>query len=161
WYPLLPYSPEYVAMKEAAKMGIEVIFIDLPYHALIASAAERDAQMARIAEARGEESDAPSWEAAAVESAFYRSLCEAAGYGSWNECWDALFEAPERFASYEDFRAELAYFCAALRLTTTRERMERDGTYARETHMLETIRATLQKKKLVPDRAMVVCGGFH
>src|SRR5262249_45603772 len=35
WYPLLDYSPEYVAMKTAKAIGAEVVFIDLPYHATI------------------------------------------------------------------------------------------------------------------------------
>src|SRR5262245_42086971 len=35
WYPLTAYSPEYVAMKTAAAIGAEVVFIDLPHYALI------------------------------------------------------------------------------------------------------------------------------
>jgi len=35
WYPMLPYSPEYVAIKEAAAIGAAMAFIDLPSHALI------------------------------------------------------------------------------------------------------------------------------
>src|SRR5918998_259789 len=35
WYPLTAYSPEYVAMKTAAALGAEAVFIDLPHHALI------------------------------------------------------------------------------------------------------------------------------
>ena len=37
WYPLLPYSPEYVAMKTARAIGPEVAFIDLPQHGEIAA----------------------------------------------------------------------------------------------------------------------------
>ena len=33
WYPLTPYSPEYVAMQTATKLHAEVVFIDLPHHA--------------------------------------------------------------------------------------------------------------------------------
>src|SRR4029077_20447328 len=35
WYPLTPYSPEYVAMKTAVSLKAEVVFIDLPHHAMI------------------------------------------------------------------------------------------------------------------------------
>src|SRR5262245_15543793 len=35
WYPLTPYSPEYITMKAAAAMKADVVFIDLPHHALI------------------------------------------------------------------------------------------------------------------------------
>ncbi|HVH43870.1 MAG TPA: DUF5682 family protein [Labilithrix sp.] len=183
WYPLMPYSPEYVAMKEAAKIGAKVVFIDLPHSALVRSRAERGLPAPGEEQAEehadedhddGDEHDvegveapeetsapAASWEALAVESAFYKRLAEAAGYRSWDECWDALFEAPERFATHEEFRAELAYFCSAVRATTTRERMENDGTLARESCMLERIGETLKEAKLAPRQAMVVCGGFH
>ena len=30
WYPLVAHSPEYVALKEAARLGAEAVFIDLP-----------------------------------------------------------------------------------------------------------------------------------
>jgi hypothetical protein len=183
---MLPYSPEYVAMKEAAATGAEVVFIDLPHHALIRSRQERNLPDPQTALAPApapapapepalalapapdhtEPGEAappagPSWEVVAVESSFYRSLAAAAGYRSWDECWDALFEAPERFADHEAFRAELAYFCAAVRATSRNERLEHDGTLARETCMLETIRETLAAKKLPPGQAVVVCGGFH
>lgn len=186
WFPLLPYSPEYVAMKEAAKIGADVVFIDLPNHALIRSRAERgipeegsephapeseafdddgadaaDAPEEPIVEGEEVPTGARSWEALAAESSLYKGLAKAAGYRSWDECWDALFEAPERFTDTESFRAEMTYFCAAVRSTTPAERMEHDGTILRESHMLRTIRAVLAERKIAPERAMVVCGGFH
>jgi hypothetical protein len=182
WYPLLPYSPEYVAMKEAAKIGARVVFIDLPYHALIKSREERglpapgaepappeerplDLVETDDTQRDGEADEAAlvgsSWEKLAMESSFYRSLAAAAGYRTWDECWDALFEAPERFQTPDALRAELAYFCAALRATVPLERMEHDGTLMREAHMLRTIQQTLSTEKVEPSQAMVVCGGFH
>lgn len=181
WYPLLSYSPEYVAMKEAAKIGAKVVFVDLPHQALVRSRQERGLpppgeappDVQEVVEAiqrdahEADEDDEPetsanaSWEALAVESSFYKSLAEAAGYRSWDECWDALFEAPERFDTHDAFRAELAYFCAAVRATTPRERMEADGTIVRESCMIHMIRETLAKAKMAPAEAMVVCGGFH
>src|SRR6516225_6094095 len=35
WYPLMAYSPEYVAMLAAKKVGADVVFMDLPHYALI------------------------------------------------------------------------------------------------------------------------------
>ncbi|AKU93940.1 hypothetical protein AKJ09_00604 [Labilithrix luteola] len=177
WYPLLPYSPEYVAMKEAAKLGAEVVFVDLPSHALVRSRAERGipeegaSEVPREAiEAASEDAEPspeeasstmPSWETLAVESSLYKGLAAAAGYRSWDECWDALFEAPERFTDVESFRAELAYFCAAVRATTPRAQMENDGTFLRESHMLRMITKTLGERKIPASKAMMVCGGFH
>src|SRR5262245_44648477 len=40
WYPLLEYSPEYVAMKTAQAIGADMVFMDLPYHATIKPAAK-------------------------------------------------------------------------------------------------------------------------
>lgn len=174
WYPLLPYSPEYVAMKEAARLGAEVVFVDLPSHALVKSRAERgipeagaepEAPTEVDPEPHEDSDDAspamPSWETLAVESSLYKGLAAAAGYRSWDECWDALFEAPERFPDVESFRAELAYFCAAVRATTPRAQMENDGTFLRESHMLRTITKTLAERKIPASKAMMVCGGFH
>src|SRR5262249_47196967 len=115
--------------------------------------------------ARPDDEPAPmagsSWESLAVESSFYKSLAATAGYRSWDECWDALFESPERFSHYDAFRAELAYFCAAVRATTPPERLSADGTLLREACMLRTISETLAVAKVSRDKAMVVCGGFH
>ena len=35
WYPLLAYSPEFVAMQAAARVDADVVFIDLPHFALL------------------------------------------------------------------------------------------------------------------------------
>lgn len=194
YYPLLSYSPEYVAMKEAASIGAKVVFIDLPHRALVKSAAERGvgataaegapAEVTAEAPAAGSTPAAgsnplslsqgpedpkvaehhaagPSWEALAVESTFYRKLAEAAGYRSFDECWDALFDVSLRHADAVSFRRDMTYFCAAVRATTPRERMVEDGTLLREAHMWSTIERTLRETGTPPENALVVCGGFH
>jgi len=170
YYPLLSYSPEYVAMREAAAIGARVVFIDLPYRARVKSAAERGLQGAEGEggpphddEQHADEHPAsqPGWEHLAVESTFFQKLADAAGYRSFDECWDALFDVSLRHADTESFRRDLAYFCAAVRATTPRERMELDGTLLREAHMWSTITRTLAETRTPPEKAMVVCGGFH
>jgi hypothetical protein len=194
WYPLLPYSPEYVAMKEAAAIGAHAAFIDLPSHALIDPEAWRrspaqgdgdgdddgdggddddravvgpeDAMAARTpGAARPGGAPAPdgehSWEALVVETSFYQTMARVAGYRSWDEAWDSLFEIGHRHASHDAFRRDLAYFCAAVRATTAPERLVRDGTLARERFMARAIRRELAARQLRPSDAMVVCGGFH
>ncbi len=169
YYPLLSYSPEYVAMREAAAIGARVVFIDLPYRARVKSAAERGPQGVpeetpphedehHVAEHHASQ---PGWEHLAVESTFFQKLADAAGYRSFDECWDALFDVSLRHADTESFRRDLAYFCAAVRATTPRERMELDGTLLREAHMWSTITRTLDETRTPPEKAMVVCGGFH
>ncbi len=46
WYPMLSYSPEYVAMTIAKKLGIAVTFMDLPHRALIKPAGVVDKALA-------------------------------------------------------------------------------------------------------------------
>ena len=154
WYPLLPYSPEYVALRTAQEIGCEVVFMDLPHHALLEPAGgERPA--AAI------DQGAVSWEHLFAQSSFYEMLAEVAGYRTWEEAWDAIFEVGARLAEREAFRRELAYFCAAVRATTPAARIAGDGTLPRERHMWRTIRAGLAARRLAPERAMVACGGFH
>jgi hypothetical protein len=165
-----------VAMVEADSLGADAVFIDLPHHALIDPEAwKRDPAPAEEKEeweegeeeeeeAEPAEAETPArrtWESIAVESTFYLTMARVAGYRSWNEAWDALFEVGNRHPTHEDFRRDLALFCAAVRATASPERIERDGTLARERFMLKTIRAELAKRKIKPKDAMVVCGGFH
>jgi hypothetical protein len=159
WYPLLEYSPEYVAMKTAKAIGAEVVFIDLPYHATIKP---------KSAEKPPEEIDAPERAPVNVResdhyfaaSDLYRELAKAAGYRTWDEAWDSLFEM-RSFADNEEYRREMTAFCGGVRATTPAARIAIDDTLPRERHMMQTIRATLDKRKLKPTQAAVVCGGFH
>jgi len=148
WYPLLAYSPEYLAIKTAQEVGARVVFIDLPHHALIEGSGKEPRATPRAAEI-------------IVESSFYKQLAAAAGYRSWDEAWDTLFEVRDFGDDAEAYRREMATFCCAARLTTTAERIDGDGTRERERHMLHTIRSTMKADKLKPGQAFVVCGGFH
>jgi hypothetical protein len=187
WYPMLPYSPEYVALRTARELGAEVVFMDLPPYALIrprgADDGEGDGDEDAAAAAAGDHADidepaaqpgdagdpgkpaaqagGPSWESLVVRSSFYEALARAAGYRTWDEAWDALFEQASRHADTEAFRRDLAAFCAGVRATTARRTVERDGTLPRERFMWRTITGELARRKLPPEQAMVVCGGFH
>ncbi len=166
WYPLLEYSPEYVALKAAKSVGAEVVFIDLPYHATIKPHAP--AAPANGGDKPPADIDAP--EAGPVNvrdsdyyfaaSDLYRELAKAGGYRAWDEAWDALFEM-RAFADVADYRREMTAFCAGVRATTPPERILTDDTLPRERHMLRTIRETLKKRGVKPAQAVVVCGGFH
>ncbi len=157
WYPMTPYSPEYVAMKTAATLKAEVVFIDLPHHALVPRHVPDPAgrQPPREAPQR-----TPNDDRLITSSGFYRALAEAAGFKSWNEAWDTLFENPHS-SDYEVFRRELATFCCAARATADAAAEHAEGTVERERHFLRVIRETLAARKLKPQDAMVVCGGFH
>jgi hypothetical protein len=146
WYPLVSYSPEYVAMSLAKEIGAEAIFIDLPHYASLGRAKpSRRRDLADIA----------------PRSRFFQKLTEAAGHRTFSETWDALFEACRPEQTYEQLRRDVAIFCAAVRQTTSAGSLAEDETLSRERFMMQTIRNTLAAKEVQPQDAMVVCGGFH
>lgn len=123
WYPLTAYSPEFVAMRLAPTIGATVQFIDLPHHATI-----------RTGEGmRTPPPVAPNEDRLIGASGFYRELAAAAGFKTWDEAWDSLFENPYT-DDPEVFRRELASFCCAARATTDPESDALEGTVERERH---------------------------
>lgn len=150
WYPMLSYSPEYVAMVMAKKFGISVTFIDLPHRALIKPAGNVDKSDPKI-----------NSEKLIEESSFYQRLADVAGYRTFNEAWDSLFEIRDFKDDVEFFRREVATFCAASRATSNQVQTALDGTFERERFMMKTIRETMQAQNLKPEECMVICGGFH
>lgn len=170
WYPLVAYSPEYVALEAAARLKAEAVFMDLPHYAQIPTTHGAKPQAATDDE-EGDDTD-PSQRKRAdvvereddrllVESGFFQQLAKTAGFRSWQEAWDSLFELRALDDDTEAFRREVATFCAAARATSPRAKLAADGTLQRERFMLRTIRETLKAKKLRASDAMVVCGGFH
>lgn len=170
WYPLAEYSPEYVAMQAAAKVGANVVFIDLPHYAQIRPpACETPAEAGDAEELESNDAEQHSaghvvereTERLIAGSDFYRQLADVAGYKSWNEGWDSMFEFGRLSDDVEAFRRELATFCAAARATCPPERIAGDGTLERERCMWRTIQDLLSNGSHGPGEAMVVCGGFH
>jgi hypothetical protein len=161
WYPVVSYSPELAAIRAARDIGAETVFIDLPHYAI-------EGPQPVAGEDIGEQAPKPAspprrrdLDTIAPRSEFYRLLAKAAGYRSWQETWDALFEAPRDERSLEELRREVALFCAAVRATVDPESLVVDGTLARERFMWRTIRESLASRNLLPRDALVVCGGFH
>jgi len=161
WYPLLAYSPEYVAMQAASALGAKVVFMDLPHHGLI------EAHRPPLDQAidNNDESDAADVRdgrrSPYPEEQLYQQIAKNAGYRHWDEAWDSLFEFGDYSSDLERFRRELATFCAAARLTADPQRLEFDGTLARERFMRQTINDSLAKTGIDRSEAMIVCGGFH
>jgi len=162
WYPLVSYSPELIAMRAAKEIGAETLFIDLPHYAI-----ERPVPTSEDASADQPTPKKPRQHRRldlsdiAPRSEFYRLLTQAAGYRSWDETWDALFETPREDRDSASLRRDVALFCAAVRATVDADSLIDDGTLARERFMWKTIRETLAARRIKPHDALVVCGGFH
>jgi hypothetical protein len=167
WYPLLSYSPELVALQAADKIGARVVFFDLPHWALIRQQQDGDEEDAPVTERDSTPAAGPpvaEVEQMMSESDFYLRLAAEAGYRSWDEAWDSLFERHLWQAEedgLESFRRELATFCAAARATANPAFMGLDGTLARERNMSACLTTTMAETGIEPAEAMVVCGGFH
>lgn len=154
WYPLLSYSPEYVAMTMAQAVGADVVLIDLPHAALAASPSREEGE--------GEPGGSEGPESSLSGDRFYELLAEAAGFRTWAQAWDGLFEfGPGMAVDRETFRLEMATFCAAARALAPPERLALDGTLARERFMWRAIEQGLKQRGLTASQALVVCGGFH
>lgn len=179
WYPVVQYSPEYVALEMAKEVGANVFFIDLPHYARIKpifSGTEQDENGDENSDSEPESEDTAAGKSAEpeeerkvleygsehliVESRFYQELAKAAGYRSFDEAWDSLFEM-RQFDDLEIFRREMASFCCASRVTTLPMKMVLDGTVERERFMMRSIKRNLEELNLKPSQALVVCGGFH
>ncbi|MGH7137673.1 MAG: DUF5682 family protein, partial [Pirellulales bacterium] len=161
WYPLVSYSPELVAMRAAKQVGAQTLFMDLPHYAIECPVAPDDVPADQPAPKAQPQYRRRDLAEIAPTSEFYRSLTKAAGYRSWNETWDALFEAPRTERTCEGLRRDVALFCAAVRATVDPASLIDDGTLARERFMWKTIRKTLADRNIQPQEALIVCGGFH
>src|SRR5262249_48235400 len=150
WYPIVAYSPEYVAMRIAKEIEAEVVFIDLPHHALLKPRGTQDPAKPQ----------ATDDEELITTSRFYQQLADAAGFKSWDEAWDTLFENPHS-ADHETFRREMATFCCAVRMTSDPAIESATGTPERERHFRIVISDTLTARRMKPEQAAVVSGGFH
>lgn len=149
-WPFAAYSPEYAALRWAAKNGARASFIDIPTGVSLA----RDDAEARAA-AEGEpledeaETDAPPPPAEDP----HQAAAEARGLRSFEELWEACFEAP----SYtpEQFReAMLAH--AAL----TRAAHPVPWHQARDAFMAARIEEVLAQG-VDPSRVVAVVGAAH
>jgi hypothetical protein len=140
WSPFCAYSPEWVALREAAAHDAEALFIDLP--------AWHDAFLAvenRYADHRGRDVHGRLLE-----------LARAHGFDSTDTVWDHLFEQ-HRPDDDERLEAELARYFDAYRGEDPAG--ERDGP--REEHMARWIAWAMHQTRTSTRGVLVVCGGWH
>ncbi|HEU5059532.1 MAG TPA: DUF5682 family protein [Kofleriaceae bacterium] len=122
-WPFASYSPEYVALRWAREHGVPCAFIDVASGCGLAR--ERDDEPVDDGDAPDIESD----EAVPFELA----AAEAVGHRSFEEMWEAFYEAPGH--DVESFSAALLAYAE-----TVRAGADRDWHRARDTHMARRIR---------------------
>ncbi len=160
WYPFGAFSPELVALRDAARLGAEARFIDLPFKRLLA--AEREVLQAE----RGKGSRArlgrlkAGWdEWLLARSTYIGELCRRTRSRDFNELWDQLFEVGGMEAEPGQFRRQLTAWAYFSRAGYPPESLVREGNAAREDFMALYIAAALQNKRY--SRVLVVTGAFH
>ena len=133
WFPFLDYSPEWVALGEARRLGIPLRFIDLPHWHYRAR--------------EGEGAPLPGRDRYGRVSA---ALCRRLACDGDDALWDRLFEgAPEA-----ELAARLDQYFGELRGDDPGSPEDQ----AREDFMARHVAAVLGSQ---PGPVLVICGGWH
>ncbi|WUH91388.1 DUF5682 family protein [Streptomyces sp. NBC_00433] len=150
FWPFAEFSPEWVALRWAARAGAEVRFIDLPA-----------AHSLALRPATGEEEPdpaAPEPGGADVRVDPLAVLAETAGYDDPERWWE---DAVEHRGSGADAGDPLAPFAALAEAMGAIRAIHGDGGHAhdplREAHM----RLRLREARRAYERTAVVCGAWH
>jgi hypothetical protein len=142
-WPFASYSPEYVAARWSFAHGVEVAFIDVAAGRVLASFA------GHASDGGAAEPEAPRERVLDVPSACAKAL----GLRSFEEFWEASFEAPAHDAS--SFRAALLAYASLVRAEGANP-MHR----ARDAYMARAILAKVDAG-IAPDEIVAVMGAAH
>ena len=145
YYPFTAHSPEYVALKEAQKLGAQVRFIDLPMSEKAKNHPDPQTPLTR-SEAHFDSGD------------YIAGLCQKTACRDGFELWDHLFEARLGADNWRGFFGDCGVYCTGIRAATPKDQIETGGDAAREAHMASLIAETLASAK---GPVLVVVGGFH
>ena len=129
YYPFLAYSPELVAMSEAAGRTIPAAFIDLSYGDILAASGEGRGLR------REEEKSNYNDDYLLSRNEYIGRLCERTGLRSFDEFWEKYFELNGIAEDCETWFSHLLTYCRLARENTPQEMMQEDGCLAREEYM--------------------------
>ncbi|RSZ60928.1 hypothetical protein HF313_17430 [Massilia atriviolacea] len=144
YVPLAAFSPEWVALREAARLRIPASFIDLPFATRVADA-DNSAYFARAPEPTLADEPRPG----VIASLLASSDCQ--DFDAW---WERHFESGLDAPGARDYFASLLAFGALLR---EGDQDPQPDNEAREAHMAARIGAALAHG----ERCLVVCGAYH
>ncbi len=151
YYPFCDYSPELVAIREAATRQIPARFIDLDFaeQCQIEPASEDDESRSLLDERHF------------ARSRYLHALAESLGCRDHEELWEHLFEVSTGMLSLEEHVARVTAYCHLARMECTDAELQADGTLQREAEMAWHIRAALAARPADAGPVLVVLGGFH
>ncbi|MDR2656183.1 MAG: DUF5682 family protein [Oscillospiraceae bacterium] len=151
YYPMLEYSPELVALKEASAMGVPAHFIDLPFGNIV----REERKFAKAAGKTGRKSYYDDY--FLQRSRYIERLCERENCRDYSELWEKLFEIPAGNISTEDFIKNMFTLCYYSRVDYPEELSREELNPQREMFMAEKILEYGRRYKKI----LVVSGGFH
>ncbi|APR85130.1 Hypothetical protein A7982_10479 [Minicystis rosea] len=155
-WPFAAYSPEYVAAKWGVEHGAKVGFIDIPIARTLGNHRAPPAEDEPDRDIEEEEfvPEMPAeQEPFAPPFNIHEACAEARGFRSFEEFWEASFEAPKYDA--KSFREALIGYAELVR-AVDRSVVHR----ARDAYMAGKIRALLGAG-VAPERIVVVVGAAH
>lgn len=147
YYPFCDYSPELVALREAARQGIPAGFIDLDFTEQVSSGRRNEPSL--LEERRYAHSEGLD------------RLAATLGCRDHEDLWELLFEADAHRTSLPDFVAAMTAYCGQARADSTPGELDADGTTAREAEMAWHIEQALSRRGDGDGPVLVVVGGFH
>jgi hypothetical protein len=148
-WPFATYSPEYVALAWAKTNGARVELIDIPIGVTLG---HRDEEMQ--SEDEDGDKDGDEDEEEEEEEDLHEACARALGHRSFNELWEAAFEAP-RYDVGQFRAAVLAY------ADLVRARGDRALHRARDAYMTRRAGEVLTEAGIAPEQAVVVVGAAH
>lgn len=147
WWPLVEYSPEYVALRAGHAVGAELAFIDAPLPATVPFNQARRGEAAAVVRDRHLQ-----------ESAYFEALRRRGRRRDFTEFWDATFEVKGLASDTLAFMRSVLLFAWCTRNLGGTAGLELDGTELREAHMRWHVD---QARKKHDGWIVVVTGAFH
>lgn len=151
YYPFCDYSPELVALREAAARDIPARFVDLDF-------AEQC-----LVEPEGTSEDAGSLldEGHLERSRYLQLLADRLGCRDHEELWEHLFEVTAGSRTLAEHVASVTAYCRLARTEYSLDELDRDGTLAREQEMAWHVQQALAERSEGEGPVLAVVGGFH
>ena len=144
YYPFLDYSPEFVAIKEAAKRNINCEFIDMPFASMIENTDNEYQKISSVYDKDDLKFDIND---------YTKKLTQKSGLRTFQELWEREFEINGIVKTSEDFFKSVYTLGYYMRLIE----QEDTETRNREYFMASNIKKAIKKY----NRVLVIIGSFH